>query len=334
MKNLINMNVVIIGCGLIGQKRANSLGSNPLIACCDIDKITAEKFSKKNNVPYYLDIEELFKNEDFDIAILSSTHNSLPGLIKKCLKHKKHVLVEKPAGRFSNELEGLTDLAKTNKCKVHVGFNHRYHRAFRKANQIIKSKELGEIMFIRGRYGHGGRIGYNKEWRSNPELSGGGELIDQGSHLIDLSRMFLGEFIDVEGIACNYFWEMPVDDNAFMTLKNSNGNIAFLQVSCSEWKNMFSYEIYFKNGKLDISGLGGSYGTEKITYYKMLPEMGPPETYSWEFPMKDDSWEFEFQEFIKDILEDTNKGPDLKDAIQNLKIINKIYKDSNYDYNS
>ena len=334
MKNLINMNVVIIGCGLIGQKRANSLGSNSLIACCDIDKKTAEKFSKNNNVPYYLDIEELFKNEDFDIAILSSTHNSLPGLIKKCLENKKHVLVEKPAGRFSDELEGFSDLAKANKCKVHVGFNHRYHRAFRKANQIIKSEDLGEIMFIRGRYGHGGRIGYNKEWRSNPELSGGGELIDQGSHLIDLSRLYLGDFVEVNGIATNYFWKMPVDDNAFMTLKNTNGNIAFLQVSCSEWKNMFSFEIYFKNGKLDISGLGGSYGIEKITYYKMLPEMGPPETYSWEFPMKDDSWEFEFQEFLKDIIEDTNKGPDLKDAIENLKIINKIYKDSNYDYNS
>ncbi len=328
------MRVVIIGCGLIGQKRANSLGSSTLVACCDIDQKAAKKFSINNNVPYYLDIEKVFENEDFDIAILSSTHNSLPGLIKKCLENKKHVLVEKPAGRFSHELEDLNNLAKINNCKVHVGFNHRFHKAFRKANEIILSEKLGEIMFIRGRYGHGGRIGYNKEWRSKPELSGGGELIDQGSHLIDLSRMFLGEFTEVNGIACNYFWEMPVDDNAFMTLKNSNGNIAFLQVSCSEWKNMFSYEIYFKNGKLDISGLGGSYGTEKITYYKMLPEMGPPETFSWEFPMKDDSWEFEFQEFLKEINEDTNKGPDLKDAIENLKIINKIYKDSNYDYNS
>ena len=328
------MKVVIIGCGLIGQKRANSLGLHPLIACCDIDKKVAEKFSIKNKIPYYLDIDKLFQNEDFDIAILSATHNSLPGLIKKCLENNKHVLVEKPAGRFSNELECLSILAKNNNCKVHVGFNHRYHRAFRKANEIISSEELGEIMFIRGRYGHGGRIGYNKEWRSKPELSGGGELIDQGSHLIDLSRMFLGNFTEVNGLACNYFWEMPVDDNAFMTLKNSNGNIAFLQVSCSEWKNMFSYEIYFKNGKLDISGLGGSYGTEKITYYKMLPEMGPPETFSWEFPMKDDSWEFEFQEFLKEINMDTNSGPNLEDAIENLKIINKIYKDSNYDYYS
>ena len=151
MKNGINMRVVIIGCGLIGQKRANSLGSSTLVACCDIDQKAAKKFSINNNIPYYLDIEKVFENEDFEIAILSSTHNSLPGLIKKCLENKKHVLVEKPAGRFSHELEDLNNLAKTNNCKVHVGFNHRFHKAFRKANEIILSEELGEMLRDRNR---------------------------------------------------------------------------------------------------------------------------------------------------------------------------------------
>jgi len=328
--------VAIIGCGLIGDKRAKSFsGKATLVACADINIEIARIFAERHrNIPYFSDAESLLKNTECDIVILSTSHNSLPGLIKTCLDHNKHVLVEKPAGRFAEELEQLNELATKNKCKVHIGFNHRYHRAFIKAKEIFESGDLGEMMFIRARYGHGGRIGYNKEWRSNPELSGGGELIDQGSHLIDLSRMFLGDFYEVNGIACNYFWDMPVDDNAFITLRTPTSQIAFLQASCTEWKNTFSFEIYGKNGKLEINGLGGSYGTEKLTYYKMLPEMGPPETYSWEYPMGDNSWEIEFEEFITDIKEDRNCSPGISDAIANLKIINKIYKNSGYDYNS
>lgn len=328
--------VAIIGCGLIGDKRAKSFsGRATLVACADINIEAARKFAERfGNIPYYSDAESLLKNIECDIVILSTSHNSLPVLLKTCLEHKKHVLVEKPAGRFAEELEQLSELATKNKCKVHIGFNHRYHRAFIKAKEIFESGDLGVLMFIRARYGHGGRIGYNKEWRSNPELSGGGELIDQGSHLIDLSRMFLGDFSEVNGIACNYFWDMPVDDNAFITLRTPIGQIAFLQASCTEWKNTFSFEIYGKNGKLEINGLGGSYGTEKLTYYKMLPEMGPPETYSWEYPMGDNSWEIEFEEFIADIKEDRNCSVGISDAIANLKIINKIYKNSGYDYNS
>lgn len=329
------MRIAIIGCGFIGDKRARALGNTTIVACCDINIETANRFSERyGNIPYYSNAETLLKEIECDIVILSTSHSSLPELLKTCLEHKKHVLVEKPAGRFAKELAGLNELAIENQCKVHVGFNHRYHRAFLKAKEIFDSGVLGEMMFIRGRYGHGGRIGYNKEWRADPELSGGGELIDQGSHLIDLSRMFLGVFSEISGIACNYFWDMPVDDNAFLTLKTPFGQIAFLQVSCTEWKNMFSFEIYGKNGKLEINGLGGSYGTEKLTYYKMLPQMGPPETYCWEYPMGDNSWEVEFEDFISDIKENRECAPGLIDAIENLKIINNIYKISGYDYNT
>ena len=329
------MKIVIIGCGLIGDKRAKALGSNKLVACCDLNVNIAKEFSEKyGNIPYYSDAKDLLKKVECDIVILSTTHESLPILLKECLEKRKHVLIEKPAGRFAQELYGLNELASANNCKVHIGFNHRYHRAFIKAKQIIDTGVLGELMFIRARYGHGARVGYNKEWRADPKLSGGGELIDQGSHLIDLSRMFLGDFSEINGIATNYFWDMPVDDNAFLTLKTQKGQIAFLQASCTEWKNTFNFEIYGKDGKLDISGLGGSYGTEKLTYYKMLPQMGPPETYCWEYPMADNSWAVEFEQFISDINSNRKCNPGIEDAIANLEIVNKVYKDSNYDYNS
>ena len=159
-----------------------------------------------------------------------------------------------------------------------------------------------------------------------------GELIDQGPHLIDLSRWFLGEFTEVNGSAHTYFWDMPVDDNAFMILKTSKKQTAFLHASCTEWKNIFSMEIYGKNAKLEISGLGGSYGVERLTYYKMLPEMGPPETITWEYPMVDDSWEKEISEFYEDIRLDRQPSAGLNDAYETLKVIEKIYEDSGYDY--
>lgn len=329
------MKVAIVGCGLIGFKRAQNLKNAFFVACADVDinraKLLSDKFGQ---VPYFDSMEVMLSEVETDIIIICTPHNLLPGLIKKGIEKGKHILVEKPAGRFSSELEGVSELAEQYHCKVRVGFNHRYHRTFRKALSLVKDDAIGKIMFIRGRYGHGGRLGYEKEWRALPDISGGGELIDQGSHLIDLSRMFLGNFTDVSGHAATYFWHMSVDDNAFLNLRTAEGQTAFLQVSCTEWKNLFSFEIYGRTGKLDIQGLGGSYGTEKLTYYKMSAEMGPPETTSWEYPMADDSWHMEFQSFLDDINQNRTTAPSIVDAIENLKIINTIYKLSGYDYNT
>lgn len=197
-----------------------------------------------------------------------------------------------------------------------------------KAHELVDSGVLGDLMFIRARYGHGGRIGYDQEWRAQPEISGGGELIDQGVHLIDLARWFLGDFTSVDGFAHTYFWNMPVDDNGFMLLKTDKQQVVFLHASCTEWKNTFSFEIYGKLGKLDINGLGGSYGTEKITLYKMLPQMGPPETIAWEYPMADNSWDLEFAEFLDDIRCKRQPSASLYDAYQALKVVEEIYKKS------
>ena len=215
---------------------------------------------------------------------------------------------------------------------VHVGFNHRYHRAFRKARELFEAGALGELMFIRARYGHGGRIGYDKEWRSDPRRSGGGEMIDQGVHIIDLARWFLGDFSQIDGFAHTYFWDMQVDDNAFMTLKTDKKQVAFLHASCTEWKNTFSFELYGKNGKLQIDGLGGSYGIERLSWYRMLPEMGPPETTIWEYPMADNSWSVEMAEFMEEIRTGKQTSSGLTDAVASLEVVEKIYRESGYDH--
>ena len=325
--------VGIVGCGLIGQKRAKALGNQGrLVACADIDLKRAKNLASTTEALVFDDWRQLVIAPDVDIVIVSTLHDSLAEITLAAINAGKHVLVEKPAARNHKELEPLIEASEKKGIKVHVGFNHRYHRALRKAKEIIHSGALGELMFVRARYGHGARVGYHKEWRANPELSGGGELIDQGPHLIDLSRWFLGDFVEIQGFAHTYYWDMPVDDNGFMLLKNENNQAAFLHVSCTEWKNLFSMEIYGKKGKLDISGLGGSYGVEKITHYDMLPEMGPPDTVCWEYPMGDDSWNREIEEFYEDIRLNRKPAASLRDAYEALKIINKIYKDSGYDH--
>ena len=332
-KEIQPLGVGIIGCGLIGQKRAKSLGSGgQLVACADIDVGRAENLAKSTGARVFGDWRVLLALPEVEIVIIATLHDSLAEITLAAIVAGKHVLVEKPAARSAAELEPVMAAAKKHGVKVRVGFNHRYHRAIRKAREIVDAGELGELMFIRARYGHGARVGYSNEWRSKPELSGGGELIDQGPHLIDLSRWFLGDFSEVDGFAHTYYWDMPVDDNGFMILKTAKKQVAFLHVSCTEWKNLFSMEIYGKIGKLDISGLGGSYGVERLTHYKMLPEMGPPETSAWEYPMGDNSWAVEIAEFYDDIRLSRAPAAGLIEAYESLKVIQKIYKESGYDH--
>jgi predicted dehydrogenase len=328
----MSFGVGIIGCGLIGRKRANALGEGRLVACADVDEDCACGLVGDSGAKAFCDWQNLLTLSEVDIVIIATRHDSLAELTLSAIAAGKHVLVEKPAARNPAELEPVIAAAERRGVKVHVGFNHRYHRAFRKARELFEEGVLGELMFIRARYGHGGRIGYDKEWRANPVLCGGGELMDQGPHLIDLSRWFMGDFTEVQGFAHTYYWDMPVDDNGFMLLKTSKRQVAFLHASCTEWKNLFSMEIYGRDAKLEISGLGGSYGVERLTYYKMLPEMGPPETTSWEYPMGDDSWAVELAEFYEDIRLNREPSAGLKDAYESLKVVEKIYKESGYDY--
>lgn len=327
------MNVAIVGCGLIGQKRAKALAGARLVACADSHLARAEQLARTvEGCAVTTDWRAVVERRDVNIVVIATPHNSLAEIAMGAIQAGKHVLVEKPAARHVDELRPLVEMAEQKRVLVHVGFNHRYHRAFRKAREIVDSGALGPLMFLRARYGHGGRVGYDKEWRAQPELSGGGELIDQGVHIIDLARWFLGDFSEVDGYAHTYFWDMPVDDNAFMTLKTPQKQVAFLHATCTEWKNTFSFEIYGRVGKLQIDGLGGSYGVERLTHYKMSPEMGPPETLMWEYPMADNSWDVEVKEFLEDIRTGRQPAANLSDAIAALEVVDKIYKESGYDH--
>lgn len=324
------LEVAIVGCGLIGRKRAQSLAGARLALACDLDGARAEALAAlQPGCRPVTGLAEVMRSSA-PLVVVATANHALAPVALEAIRAGKHVLIEKPGAISAAELETLAAEAAAKRVQVRIGYNHRYHPALRKARALVDAGAIGELMFVRGRYGHGGRLGYEKEWRADPKLSGGGELIDQGVHLIDLAQWFLGEFSEVAGHAATYFWEMPVDDNAFLNLRTPRGQTAWLHVSCTEWKNLFSLEIYGRTGKLHLEGLGGSYGVERLAFYKMLPAMGPPETSIIEYPRGDDSWRLEMEDFLEDIRLGRTPRPGLAEGLATLRIVESIYRKSGY----
>ena len=327
MSSSLPLRVAMIGCGLIGQKRLNNLPPGTITVACDLNLERARKLAAQSPGCVATDqVGQAVASPNVDVVMIATLNSALAPIACQAVQAGKHVLVEKPAAISVRELEELAALARQHDRLVRVGYNHRYHPACLKALEIWRSGALGPLMFLRGRYGHGGRLGYDQEWRADPKLSGGGELIDQGVHLIDLAGIFLGDFTSIQGHVATYFWNMPVDDNAFISLRSAQGCTAWLHATCTEWKNLFSLEIYGRNAKLHWEGLGGSYGLERLTYYQMLPQMGPPDTSIHEFPRGDESWKLEMIEFFEDIRLHRTPVPGLKEAIAALQVVEALTK--------
>ena len=321
----------IVGCGLIGRKRAASLPAGQLRYACDLDPTRAADLAKAYpGTTAVTDYQQALVDPIINVVIVATLNGALAPIALAAVRAGKHVLVEKPGALNAAQLRIVQTAAVQTGVRVRLGYNHRFHPALQKARELFESGVLGPLMFLRGRYGHGGRKGYDREWRADPKLSGGGELIDQGVHLIDLAGWFLGDFPTITGHATTSFWDMPVDDNAFLSLRTAAGQTAWLHVSCTEWKNLFSFELYGRVGKVSIDGLGGSYGPERCTYYKMLPQMGPPETTVWDYPAGDNSWSLELAAFAEDIRTGRAPSPGLREGIRTLEIVESIYRSSGY----
>ena len=322
------MRFAIVGCGLIGQKRAAAISrlGHMTILAVDRSRDRAGELAEPFGARSATDFRAAVEAGDIDAVVVATPHAELSAIATACLDAGKHVLVEKPGGRNLAEVSAVTEAADAAGRVAKVGYNHRFHPAVLKAREIVDRGELGQLMFMRGRYGHGGRPGYEREWRFQRSISGGGELIDQGSHLIDLAHWFLGEFTGIQAELRTFFWNAEVEDNVFLTLSTSEGRIAWLHATWTEWKNLFSLEIYGRDGKLEINGLGGSYGVESLTFYRMLPGMGPPETTRWEYPFADRSWETETAEFIAAIDEGRRPIGDAAEAVGSMSVIERVYQ--------
>jgi predicted dehydrogenase len=322
-----SIGVGIVGAGLIGHKRLEACrGALEVRAVYDIDPARATSLAEKSatavGVP---SIEALVERDDIDLVVVATPHNQLAAIGHAAMTAGKHILIEKPGGVSAAELASLGDEASRLGLVARIGYNHRFHPALRRAREIVADDVHGRLLWIRARYGHGGRPGYEREWRADRATSGGGELIDQGSHLIDLVRFLIGDVELAFAELPTLFWDMSVEDNAFIALRPRCGGLAWLHASWSEWKNMFSMEITLERAKLEINGLGGSYGVEQLTLYEMAPEMGPPFSTTWRWPFSDASWTAEMDDVINELAGSPAIGASAADAQAVFRIIEAAY---------
>jgi predicted dehydrogenase len=321
------MRLAIVGCGFIGRKRAAAARGHEIVLVCDTEPDRREGLARETSARPVADWREAI-SAPIDAVVIALPHDKLAEVALAAVENGRHVLIEKPGARRAGELRPVAEAARQRGTVVKVGFNHRFHPAIARAKALAAEGAIGPLMFLRGRYGHGGRLGYEKEWRFDPSISGGGELMDQGTHLIDLARWFLGDLHVGFGLVPRCYWPGQVEDNCFLALTSAAGQVAWLHASWTEWKNQFSLEIMGRTGKLTVDGLGGSYGVERLTCHRMLPQMGPPEITQWDYPDPDRSFADELENFVSAIQVGTPLIGDGEDALAVLDIVQSIYERS------
>jgi predicted dehydrogenase len=334
--------VGIIGCGLIGNKRAKVIRDDPtccLAAACDVAVSNAQSIVDRygdGSASAYDDWRLMLDKENLDIVVVSTPNNYLNPITSYAAEKKSHVLCEKPLGRNAGESENMVRVAEGNGVVLKTGFNHRYHPAIFRARQLVEEGMIGKVYFSRCIYGHGGRPGYEKEWRANKEICGGGELLDQGVHVVDLFRWFMGDFEEASGYTPTCYWGTDVEDNAFAFFRTAKGQIASMHTSWTQWKNRFTFEIFGEAGYLIIDGLGGSYGIERLKIGKRKKAQGKeeqgeyaggaPDEETVVFDGPDTSWEEEWRDFLTEIREGRESLGNGRDGLEANRMIEAVYR--------
>jgi predicted dehydrogenase len=327
------MRVAIAGCGLIGRKRAQALRvSDEVVGCFDVVPEAAATLAANHDARPCASLAELLALAP-DVVVVAVTHDRLAEFSRAALSAGAHVLVEKPAGIGVTEVDALAAAADATGRRVKVGFNHRFHPGTARAITEAQSGVHGDVLHARARYGHGGRPGYDREWRARPERSGGGEIVDQGMHLLDLSHWLLGPLPLHSALLRTHFWDTPVDDNAALLLGEAGSRTApwaMLHVSWTEWKNLFSLEIYCRTAKLQVDGLVRSYGPQTLRIYRMKPDLGRPEVETLRYPDDDRSWTAEWLHFVEAVADGSRMMGELADARYAWSIVEDAYERAGY----
>lgn len=324
--------VGIAGYGVVGKRRRECIDKNSsleLVAICDQN--FSSNTPKVDGIRSYSNFHELLK-ENLDILIVCLTNDVAPEVTIAGLKAGLHVFCEKPPGRNVSDIVRVIDVEKQKPgLKLMYGFNHRYHSSVQEALKLAHSGEIGKIINMRGVYGKSKLITFNQpDWRTKREIAGGGVLLDQGIHMVDLMRLFGGEFNEVSSFISNDHWGYNVEDNAYALMRADNGIVAMLNSSATQWRHRFHLDINFEKGSVILGGiLSGtkSYGEETLTIVKADPDndFSDPMEKLTKYT-KDPSWCAEIDQFIdciinnKQVLNGTSG-----DALQTMKLVYKIY---------
>lgn len=329
--------VGIAGFGKIGKIRSieiEKFSNVKLVAVYDLEKPN-EEYTQK--FKFCTTFEELLL-QNLDAIFICTYNNVLSDYTKVALSKGIHVFCEKPPARTVTELKEVLTVFKSSNCILKYGFNHREHYSIIEAKKILQSGDLGKVLWMRGVYGKAGSIDYDKNWRNYKNYSGGGILIDQGIHMLDL-MIYLSEkkFTSVSSHVTTSFWNIEAEDNAFAIMKSDDEVVAMLHSSATQWRHKFLLEICCENGYLNLDGILSttrSYAPEKLVtarreFEDITHAMGKPkETVIW-FE-NDDSWHNEVKDFI-DSIEQAKpiQNGSIYDAIETLSLVELIYKNSN-----
>ncbi len=322
--------VAVVGCGLIGSRRAATAAADPrceLRLVIDTNADAAASLAQKYGARSASDWRAALEDDSIGIVAVATPNAFLREVAVAALGAGKHVLIEKPMGRDAADAAATTAAAQASGKILKVGFNHRYHGALMKAHDLFTAGAIGGLVNIRARYGHGARPGYEREWRADPALAGGGELTDQGAHLIDLALWLAGKPREAFGYMQTAVWPIsPLEDNAFALLRYEGGPVASLHASWTQWKNLFSFEVFGTGGSLSVEGLGGSYGFERLTIAKRNPDGGAPEVDEIAFEGEDRSWELEWQDFMGAVLDGKPYWGTPAEGLAVMEVVSALYE--------
>ena len=330
----MKLKVGIIGFGKMGQTRKKAIDEVDLAEVIAISEPNLTVECDLPNVSH----DEIINDASIDAIIVCTPNNLNKELTIRGLNAGKHVFCEKPPAFTASDVEEIRNAEfKSEGKKLMYGFNHRHHDSIIRMKEIIDSGDFGHIIWMRGRYGKSVTEDYFKQWRAKKEISGGGIVIDQGIHMLDLFRYLGGEFDSVKAEVTNYYWKADIEDNAFIILKNSqNGLVASLHSTMTQWRHLFSLEVFMDNGYMVLNGLitsTMSYGEETLSIAKNR-SAAPAATWQDEVKTKylnNNSWRYEMEHFFNAI---KNNTPitigNSNDAFQIMKIIDEIYKQKDF----
>lgn len=323
------MKVGLIGAGRQGKRRARALkvsDNTELVVVADINHNAAKLLANEMGCEATNDWKKVVQREDVNVVLVCTPPHLHTAISVAAARNGKHVLCEKPLARNPEEAEEMLAVARDKRVKVKCGFNLRHHPGMLRMREWLDKGVVGEPSFVRCRYGIGGRPGYDKEWRTKAQIAGGGQLMDQGMHALDLCRWFLGDFSEAIGFLCTSFWDIaPLEDNAFALLRTEKGQIASIHTSWTQWKNLFSFELFGRDGYIMVEGLGGSYGAERAILGKRA-FLKPFREEIIEFRGEDRSWYEEWKEFVTAINENREPLGNGYDGLQALKLAYAIYE--------
>jgi predicted dehydrogenase len=323
------LGVAVIGCGLIGGRRAAEASAHPrtrMVRTVDADAAVAEAAAARFQARSGIDWQAAVSDPDVDIVCVATPNMLLAPIAVAAAHAGKHVLLEKPMGRNLTEAQAIAGAARAGGVKVKIGFNHRYHPAIARAFAEFTAGRIGSVINIRARYGHGGRPGYEREWRGSREAAGGGELTDQGVHIADLIGWFAGMPDEAFAVLQTAVWPLgDLEDNAFGLFRFSGGSVASFHTSWTQWKNLFSLEIFGERGSLSIEGLGKSYGVERLIVADRVLAGGAPAMHETAFDGPDDSWKHEWADFIGAIDHDATYLGTPEDGLRAMTMIDALY---------